>query len=183
MSAAIDCEFYCPGCQFDRVPVHVKDQFIRGLFNHTLQTDIPAKVGHLKTLEQIIVHAEAFKTALRDQSKLIGPTDPSKWKISDYCKQSHIKVNRASRPCPDCGSQYHGAPVSNDQLTKYPAWGNNCLNWNITNHFAKVCKKEKRNLDGANALLAQVQYDQQKDTYTSCKNSTSEEILAKLEPA
>ena len=81
MSAAIDCEFYCPGCQFDRVPVHVKDQFIRGLFNHTLQTDTPAKVGHLKTLEQIIVHAEAFETALRDQSKLIGPTDPSKWKI------------------------------------------------------------------------------------------------------
>ena len=43
--------------------------------------------------------------------------------------------------------------------------------------------KEKRNPDVVNALIAQVQYDQQKDTYTSCKSSTSEEIFAKLKPA
>ena len=50
-SAAIDCKFFCPSCQFDLVPVHVKDQFICELFNNTLQTDILAEAGHLKALE------------------------------------------------------------------------------------------------------------------------------------
>ena len=50
-SAAIDCKFFCPSCQFDLVPVHVRDQFICELFNNTLQTDILAKAGHLRALE------------------------------------------------------------------------------------------------------------------------------------
>ena len=162
--AAIDCEFSCLGCQFDLATIHVKDQFIRGLFNHTLQTDILAKADHLKTLKQIIAHAKAFETALRlrDQSKLCGPSDPSISKISDYRKQRHIKANCSSSPCLGCGSQSHGPSGSNDQSTKFPAWGKNCLNCNITNHFAKVCRKERQNPGDANALTAQVQYDQQK---------------------
>ena len=43
-SAAIDCEFSCPGCQHDLVPLHVKDEFICGLFNNTLQTFLPRPV-------------------------------------------------------------------------------------------------------------------------------------------
>ena len=104
------------------------------------------------------------ETALRDQSKLSDPTDPSILKISDYCKQCHIKANQSSCQCPGCGSQSHSAPGSNNQSTKCPTWGKDCLNCNITNHFAKVCQKEKRNPDSANALIAQVQYDQQMDT-------------------
>ena len=52
-SAAIDCEFSCPRCQCDLVPLHVKDQFICGLFNNTSQTDILVKAAHLQTLEQL----------------------------------------------------------------------------------------------------------------------------------
>ena len=76
-SAAIDHEFSCPGCQRDLSPLHVKDQFIRGLFSNTLQTDILAKVSHLQTLEQLIAHAEAFETTLQDQLTLSDTTDPS----------------------------------------------------------------------------------------------------------
>ena len=66
---ALDCEFSCPECHYDLVPINVKDQFICGLFNTTLQTDILAKAGHLTTLEEPVKHAEAFETALCDQSK------------------------------------------------------------------------------------------------------------------
>ena len=45
-----------------------------------------------------------------------------------------------------------------------------------------MLKREKKSRF-ANALIAQIQYDQQKDTYNSCKNSTSKEIFAKLKPA
>ena len=69
-STSPDCEFTCPSCDFDLQPIHVKDQLIRGLENENLQTDILAKASQLKTLEDVIRHAEAFETAQRDQSHL-----------------------------------------------------------------------------------------------------------------
>ena len=47
-SAAVDCEFSCPNCVTDLSKFHIKDQFIRGLGNNVLQTDILAKANHLK---------------------------------------------------------------------------------------------------------------------------------------
>ena len=44
-SAAKDCEFTCPNCNTDLQPNHIKDQFIRGLHNDVLQTDILAKAS------------------------------------------------------------------------------------------------------------------------------------------
>ena len=119
-SPALDCEFSCPECRYDLVPINVKDQFIRGLFNTTLQTGILAKAGHLTILEEMVKHVEAFERALRDQSKL-----------------NEIE----NRPCPGCGSTFHGVLGSNDRSSKCPAWGKNCLNCNIPNHLARVCRK------------------------------------------
>ena len=50
-SAALDCEFSSPDCHYDLVLINWKDQFISGLFNTILQTEILAKGGHLTTLE------------------------------------------------------------------------------------------------------------------------------------
>ena len=50
-SSAKDCEFTCPNCQYDLLPVNVKDQFTRGLRNSTLQTDILAKSSSLKIID------------------------------------------------------------------------------------------------------------------------------------
>ena len=69
-SVALDCEFSCPSCQHDLTPLKVKDQFIRGLYNETLQTDILAKASQLTSLEDTIKHAEAFETALWNQTSL-----------------------------------------------------------------------------------------------------------------
>jgi len=69
-SSAPDCEFTCPSCKLDLQPNHIRDQFIRSLNNDTLQTDILTKASQLKTLEDVVKHAEAFETALRDQQSL-----------------------------------------------------------------------------------------------------------------
>ena len=68
-SAALDCEFSCPDCHYDLVPINWKDQFISGSFNTILQTEILAKDGHLTTFEEIVEHAEAFETAVHIQTK------------------------------------------------------------------------------------------------------------------
>ena len=67
---AVDCEFSCPACKTDISSINIKDQLIRSLHNETLQTDILAKATQLKTIDNIVKHAEAFETALRDQSQL-----------------------------------------------------------------------------------------------------------------
>ena len=59
---AIDCAFSCPKCEADISKVHIKDQFIRGLHNIPLQTDIFAKSSTLKTIDDVVKHAEAFET-------------------------------------------------------------------------------------------------------------------------
>ena len=84
-SSAQDCEYSCPNCKFDLSSVHVKDQFIRGLHNSQLQTDILAKSSYLKTLDDVVKHAEAFETAVLDQSALHESSEAMR--ISEYRRQ------------------------------------------------------------------------------------------------
>ena len=83
-STAKDCEFQCPNCQHDLLPLNVKDQFIRGLNNSMLQTDILAKAETLNTLELAVKHAEAFESALHDQSRLQDTSEAMAARTSDY---------------------------------------------------------------------------------------------------
>ena len=58
--------------------MNIKDQFIAGIANGVLQTEILARANQLTTLDAIVEHAEAFETAQRDQSTLTGgEQDPS----------------------------------------------------------------------------------------------------------
>ena len=148
---APDCEFACPGCNYDLQSEHIKDQFIRGLFNESLQTDILAKVNHLKTLEDIIKHAEAFEAAMRDQQKLQNPSSYKGLQKPFPPKDGKPPFHGSHKqPCSRCGSLAHGQKNAKDCPTRFPAWGTTCHNCQIPNRFARVCKKKK---DSANALL------------------------------
>ena len=83
-AASIDCEFSCPSCSSDIAHVNIKNQFTRGLSNTVLQTDILAKATQLQTVEQIVAHAEAFESALRDQSTLSNSADTFTARMSDH---------------------------------------------------------------------------------------------------
>ena len=67
-ATTIDCNFLCPHCEHDLSDTYIKDQFIRGIADDALQTDLLAKAGVLKSLDQNICHAEAFESALWNQT-------------------------------------------------------------------------------------------------------------------
>ena len=62
-ATATDCNFSCPCCEHDLPNIYIKDQFIRGIANNALQTDLRAKARMLKSLDQNICHAEEFESA------------------------------------------------------------------------------------------------------------------------
>ena len=151
-SAASDCAFECPSCKFDLSAMNIKDQFTRGLNNTTLQAEIFAKTNQLKTLEDIVGYAESFETALRDQSTLASTNNQTEtaYKFSHRKKkqqqqqQQQQQQLQQQQPCNGCGGEPHHRP------TQCKAWGKDCNNCGVTNHFASVCR-QKGPLKGASA--------------------------------
>lgn len=161
-SSAKDCEFTCQSCNADLQPTNIRDQFIRGLYNDTLQTDILAKASHL-SLEDIVKHSEAFKTAMRDQQKL-QLSDLHAFR-SSTCKKNHASSSNdppapppssgnKKHPCSGCGSLSHGQKGAKDRPTHCPAWGTTCHNCQIPNHFSRVCLRGKDHVGGLIAKLS-----------------------------
>ena len=74
-TTATYCNFLCPCCEHDLSNIYIEDQFIRGIANDTLQTNLLAKPGVLKSLNQNVCHAEAFKSALQDQTAMTDTSD------------------------------------------------------------------------------------------------------------
>ena len=110
------------------------------MHNDVLQTDILAKANLLKSLEDIVKHAEAFEIAVPDQQALQNSNSNNlvAARISDYKKQKH---SQPKKTCSGCGSQYH-------QLFEHScachAWGKICLNCNTKNHFPSICRQPKK---------------------------------------
>ena len=84
-ATALDCNYMCPACEHDLSDIYIKDQFIKGVASDALQTDLLAKAGLLKTLEQNISHAEAFESAVRDQMSMSNTPDIAR--MSMYRRQ------------------------------------------------------------------------------------------------
>ena len=158
-SAAEDCDFNCPECKKNISDTYIKDQFIRGLNNEMLQTDILAKAESLKTITETVKHAEAFESALRDQGKISDTVEVSGIRLSrhkrnkmlpppDKCAPENTTGSRFtsndpsknrtfSKPCAGCGSK-HTRPGLREDVC--PAWGKRCAICKGMNHFARVCK-------------------------------------------
>ena len=124
---AIDCNFTCPMCEYNLSNIYIKDQIIQGIANNTLQADLLAKTGMLKSLEQNIRHAEAFESALRDQNSMAGTSDVASAQLSTYRRHKNMPqankgnvrtntylnhdnsdVKPSHQACVGCDSQQHG---------------------------------------------------------------------------
>ena len=69
--------------------IYIKDQLIRGIASDTLQADLLAKAGMLKSLEQNVCHAEAFELALQDQTSMASTPDIAIARMSLYRRQKN----------------------------------------------------------------------------------------------
>jgi len=202
-------------CIFENVFLHLICNFferaeseIRTLFWARLE---PADrytrqgLGLLKDLDVIISHAEAFETALFDQSqidKFDHKQDAGDQAAvfgahsSDYKRQKHRpyrstqSTNRnydssgpRPKPCSGCGRNNHG---SEDRSKKCPAWGQDCRNCGMHNHFSNVCRQPKSSsssskVSGVN-LIAHVVYDSKTKTFTSASKLKLDEVSATVIP-
>ena len=176
--------------------VYIKDQIIRVIANDTLQPDLLAKAGTLKSLKQNVRHAEAFESALQDQNSMGGASDVASTWLSTYCRQKntpqankrkvcaniyHNHDNSNAKPshqaCVGCGSHQHGTSGSGSRQLKCPTWGQTCSSCGKPNHLSRVCRARKtpqaiRKNPGANEaamdmLIAHITFNQAMDTYIS----------------
>ena len=140
-TASPDCEFTCPNCSYDLSEMNIRDQFIRGLNNTVIQTDILTKASQLATLEKTTNHAKSIESALRDQLAIekdsqkpdsIGGIRQSQYRQNKYksmgnnqkkqSPQYNQNQQQQQKPCTGCGSLYHR---SNERERKCPGWGKN----------------------------------------------------------
>ena len=137
-----DCEFNCPGCQYDLSNICICDQFV-SLQNSLLQTDILTKASQLKTPADVVKHAKSIKAAIRDQSHLENKHPPDTAFAahqSTYQRQKNSNPYKPtpakSKTCIGCSSNQHG---QFERSVKCPAWGQTCKNCGIQNYYARVC--------------------------------------------
>ena len=190
-SLAIDCEYSCPSCNADISDMNIKDQLIQGLYNDALQTDVLAKADQLKSVEDVVKHAEAFEAALRDQSELNSNSAEAS-RISEYKKSKkqsnqnrYVKQStpfkqtlKAHTKCQGCGSTQHGVLGKPPRHTHCLAWGQNCTKCQLPNHFETVCRQEQKNVE---ALICHIECEVNAHVY-SPPSQTLLEIKAKLTP-
>ena len=118
-SSALDCSYSCPTCKADLAPGHIKDQLIRGLNNSQLQADILAKSSALKTLEDIVKHAQAYEAAIRDQSSLNNAAEAMR--ISEYRRQKSLPPRHPTGAPPTKPVTSAGAARS-AHMRHFPRW-------------------------------------------------------------
>ena len=71
-AAALDCDYSCEKCKANTSETQIRDQFVRGLHNHTLQALLlkTASTTPDISLENLLHEARAFHQPLRDQQSI-----------------------------------------------------------------------------------------------------------------
>ena len=153
--------------------IHVRNQLSIGLQDQQIQTDILAKATQLKSLADIIKHAEALEAATRDQSSITAANETIN-RVSDYRRNKNQKSWSTQKhdhqhkhpPCIGCGSTEHG---SHERQRKCPEWNKTCQSCFKPNHNSSVCRSKRVSSqhESTNAvLIARIIYDEQKQSFT-----------------
>ena len=125
-AASPDCEFNCPRCQYDLSNIYICDQFVRCLKNSIVQTDILTKASKLKTLADVVKHAQSIEAAIQDKSHLENK-HPVKTAFAAHQSVYQLQKNSTSykssptkpKTSIGCGSNQHN---QSECSTKCPAW-------------------------------------------------------------
>ena len=161
-ATATDCNFSCPCCDHDLSNIYIKDQFIRGIANGALQTNLLVKAELLKSLNQNVYHAEAFELTLRDWTAMSDSSDVATIQVSTYRKwqnrtawtnRGNIDTNTTAtcnnniaeqehcQVCIGCGSHQQGNPRTSAHHLMCSTWGQICNTCGKPNHFSTLCQR------------------------------------------
>ena len=150
--------FTCNSCGESGTTERVKEQFILGLSNKTIQTAVlktesvtpgtplDKLLAEAMTLEQSIHDQRILKTETHtdnlfslDNESISGSDSEQQVKaLSKQWKQNRSK--KGSIPCSGCGKANHG---TNEREKKCPAWGKKCFTCGVMNHFSSVCRSQR----------------------------------------
>ena len=101
-SSSNECEFECPQCHYDLSSI----QGSADTGTAQLQTVILAKWTSLKTLEDIVKHAQAFESAVLDQSNLAEHSEMMR--VSEYQKKRRSDFQTPSNSKAHYGKSFQG---------------------------------------------------------------------------
>ena len=181
--AAVDCQFECSKCKNDESDARLRDQFIQGLSNSSLQTDILAKANTLKELGDVVNHAKSFDSALRDhvdiQTNNIN-NDSVLAARSSYQRNKQVSYNKnANSGCMHCGGE-RNHKTHKERAKHCPAFGKKCDNCHKYNHYTHLCLGKKTD-NTALALVCEIN-ELSHNNSVNAINVNNNEILMSLCP-
>ena len=210
-ATATDCNFSCSHCEHDLSDIYITDQFIKGIANDTLQTNLLVKARVLKSLDQNVCHAEAFESALRDQTAMTDTSNIATIRMSTYRRLKNnwtARTNRGNNDtsttatcnnniagqkhhqvCIGCGSLQLGTPRTSTCHLTCPT----CNTCGKHNHFSTVCRTKREHhqavmksfkADEASIdnLIAHIMFDHIRGTFMSTDGDQVKEISASVIP-
>ena len=167
--AVPDCDYTCPKqtCKADLSSIQVRDQFVRGLYNPTLQALLLKSASGQPDIElsTLLTEAQNFEQSLRDQQTISAAMSPSAVNkvelhsdtYSRNCSDEHAVMafnsnrqqrsnvkfrNQKSRNCDGCGSASH---LTSEREQKCPAWNERCSQCGYLGHLDTVCRGGRKN--------------------------------------
>ena len=163
---------------FPNLYLNIKDEFVSGLKNETLQKDLLAKASQLNTIKDILKHVEAFETAVRDQPQLHTSAEAQAARILTYRRNKQqskrFPLSTSKEVCAGCDSTNHGVVGAHPRHSHSSAWDKLCQTCKKPNHFALVCREpsdinaiiDSPQLE-TGSLIGQVEHDSTNDIFTS----------------
>ena len=155
------CSFLCNFCGEEIAKDRIKEQFILGLSNTTIQTAIlkTESVNPGTSLDKLLAEAMSMtlEQSMKDQQTLKVeksvdslysfdnepvPKPDSEDQVKALSKQGYHRRNNKGNTvsCSGCGKANHR---SNEREQKCPAWGKKCFKCGLMNHFSSVCRSQR----------------------------------------
>ncbi len=147
------CDFSCDKCKHNNVEKRVKEMFILGLKNKTIQTHIlkTESITPGTPLDDILKEAITLEQSILDQATLSDDVGTilhleetnkrsAQLEANAFAKKSFNPNNRKyQKLCTYCGTKEHQA---NERSAKCRAFRVKCNFCGIMGHFSKVCRKK-----------------------------------------
>ena len=149
------CDFTCSSCNTSNVERRVKEKFILGLNDTTIQTHVikTESIQPGTALDKILTEAITLEQSMSDQSAIhvdntkaafmaesSGSESGSELEQINMMRKKYKYRNTSSAPCDGCGSRDH---QNHERSKKCRAWRMKCNFCGSMGHLEKVCFKAK----------------------------------------